>query len=1423
MISTISETFFNDHLKSIYDIQPLKNLLSVEVGGGHTLQYLGYVELAIQFPKDVSGEMRDQTFLLLVVPDTPYNLKVPICIGTNIIKRCRQHCQSHFGQRFMQTATLPKAWYEAYRTLNMTYQCVGGDVPIPVTSTEPVTLEPDNCMVIHGLCQTKGILSPVLVEPSEIHVAPSGVLVMPEVKELSCHDSPTQVDITVYNVGSRPVTIPKKMVIAELHAVERVDSTSMSATSPAPDCDKLGINLERTCLNEQQLKEARTFFENWRSVFSLSSDDLGHTDLVTHNIKLTSDTPFKERARRLPPGMYEEVKKHLRDMLDTGIIRESKSPWASNIVCVRKKDGTLRLCVDFRRLNNITIKDSYALPRIEETLDSLAGAKIFSTLDLRSGYWQVEIDESDKEKTAFVVDRLGFYECNRMAFGLTNAPATFQRLMEHCLRDLSSQECCIYLDDVIVFSNTVEEHIHRLDRVFNCLKECGLTLKPSKCCFFQECVKYLGHIISADGICTDPEKTEALRNWPVPSNIKELRQYLGFTGYYRRFIEGYAKIAKPLTSYLQGSGRDEEGRFRTKPIEWTPAAQQAFDRLNHLLSHPPILAYADYSQPFELHTDASGDGLGAVLYQTQNGEKRVIAYASRGLKPSEKNYSAYKLEYLALKWAVCEKYHDYLYGQYFDVYTDNNPLTYLLTSAKLDATGHRWLSELACYNFAIHYRAGKANIDADALSRIPHNITIDCDAVEAMMQCHLVNQTLVECVCMSANRDPSDEVDPNINLLQDDKASMSSLTIEQWKEYQSTDPIIGPVLRYFKQGRKPRSVDDPDTSLLLQEWDRLCLKEDVLYRKRKIDGQTRFQIVLPSNLRERAIKGLHDENGHLGIDRVMDLIRSRFYWPRMYRHVKEKIMQCERCIRRKSPTTKRCALLGRLHSSFPMDLLCMDYLSLEASKGGYGNILVLTDHFTRYAVAIPTRNQTAKTTARVLFDHFLINYGFPARIHTDQGRNFESELIKHLCKIANIKKTRTTPYHPQGNGQCERFNQTLLHMLGTLTEEQKSDWKSYVPSLVHAYNATKHDSTGYSPFYLMYGRSPRLPIDVALGIVPEDDKEESLPEYAKKFKERLCVAYDIANSEANKAADKAKQRFDLSVRNSDLQPGDRVLVKNVGFTGKHKLADKWEEQAYIILEKPNPEIPVYVVRREDGKGSKRTLHRNMLLSLATIPLDRPSTKLRPRLKTDRERQPDSELTSEDESDEDEAPMTLNPLAPEYVPHRTDAAPPLPVREDDAPTFEPSIEHENTPFEALPVDDEAAEVPDVAVPDTDADPPVDDLTDDVPNQEEDHQNVPDNVVPDNMDDMDILEDEVVEPAIVQPVRPPRPVPRSRPTRNRRPPDRYGDWEMGSPTSHIAVASTELEKKIQLLMQVRETSLPSEIPALTSAIVDLIRNA
>ena len=483
-------------------------------------------------------------------------------------------------------------------------------------------------------------------------------------------------------------------------------------------------------LTGPQLERLQQVIGKYHTTFSKDDDDLGFCNLVEHKIVTTDERQIKIPHRRVPPQQWKEVRDHIQKSLEQGIIRESSSPYASPIVLVRKKDGNLWLCVDYRLLNAMTHKDAYPLPRIGEALDVLKGAKYFCSLDLAHGFNKIPMKESDIEKTAFRTGTGGLYEYLRMPFGLCNAPGMFMQLMDKAFGDLNFQTLLVYLDDILVFGSTFEETLSRLETVLSRLSNLNLEVKPEKCQLFREKVHYLGHVVTQEGTSPDPEKVRAVSEWPRPETLRDLRGFLGLSGYYRRFMQGYAEVGSPLQRLLQGQEGGRKGKKRRKvklpesdggiKEKWDSSCETAFVKLKQMLTEAPVLGFPDFSRGFIVETDASFNGLGAVLSQQQENGLVVLGYASRALKPSERNmqnYSSMKLELLALYWAVTQKYRDLLLGTEFVVYTDNNPLSYLQTTAKLGATEMRWAAELAQFTFTIKYRSGRSNRNADALSR----------------------------------------------------------------------------------------------------------------------------------------------------------------------------------------------------------------------------------------------------------------------------------------------------------------------------------------------------------------------------------------------------------------------------------------------------------------------------------------------------------------------------------------------------------------------------------------------------------------------------------------------------------------------------------------------------------------------------------
>ncbi|XP_072115422.1 uncharacterized protein [Mobula birostris] len=427
---------------------------------------------------------------------------------------------------------------------------------------------------------------------------------------------------------------------------------------------------------------------------------------------------------------------------------------------------------------------------------------------------------------------------------------------------------------------------------------------------------------------------------------------------------------------------------------------------------------------------------------------------------------------------------------------------------------------------------------------------------------------------------------------------LPELSPQEVKASQRDDPSLGTIWYAVSQGDMGQGEKAKHASvlLLLKEWPRLKLKNHVLYRVTSPpDHPRRWQLVMPEKYRKAVLQALHDDSGHLGVEKTYGLVKDRFYWPRMRGEVEEYCKTCSRCVRRKT-LPAQAAPLSHLQSAGPMDLVCMDFLSIEPDTSNTANVLVLTDHYTRYAQAFPTKDQKATTVAKVLWEKYFVHYGLPRRIHSDQGRDFESRLIHELLDMLGVEKSRTTPYHPQGDPQPERFNRTLLDMLGTLEIGQKSKWSQHIAHLVHCYNCTRNDATGYSPYYLMFGREARLPIDLCFGTEAGEIPSKPCLKYVSDMRRELKREYELAEAAATKQNQRNKRRYDQKVKFVQLLAGDRVLIRNLGLQDKHKLADRWAATPYVV-ESQMPNLPVYRVRPEGGQGPVKVLHRNHLLPL----------------------------------------------------------------------------------------------------------------------------------------------------------------------------------------------------------------------------------
>ena len=622
-------------------------------------------------------------------------------------------------------------------------------------------------------------------------------------------------------------------------------------------------------------------------------------------------------------------------MLDGGAIRPSKSPWCNTIVLVRKKDGTLWFCIDFWRLNSTTKKDSFPLPRMQETMESMVGARFFSSMDLKSGFWQVRMSEKSWQYTAFTMGSLGVYEFFRMPYGLCNTPATFQRLMQNCLGELNLTYALVYLDDVTVYSNTEEDHLCRLQAMFECFQEHGLKLKPSKCSFLHKQITFLGHEISADGMKPGTLNLKGIAQMAPPANYTEVRCFLGMTGFFRRFIKNYAHIAKPLNDILEG----EASKIKSEAVTLPPEVPEAFQQLKMCCMTVPVLAFADFEKEFQLETDASSEGLGAVPSQKQpDGKWHPVAFRSRVRKGGEAKYHSSKLEFLALKWAITEQFREYLQYQPFTVLTDNNPLTYILTIPNLDALGHRWVTALASYNMTIRYLKGSNNKVANALSRI--ETRLDPETITELLNHAKAGAPRAEAkdIRIIKEEERADqEVILHITQLARQDKKFRNLHTEDWQQAQQMDPVIPHVLKWLRLPKNDRTrlkdylrgkVSDADCLAYgLREKD-LEKRDHILFIKTTPPGSigTIPVVVVPVNRRQIAIDMCHWGARHLGRDRSLSLMKDQFWWPGMANALFLVIQNCSRC----KQFEAKCQIpeMEPILCTQPMELVHVDY-------GGY--------------------------------------------------------------------------------------------------------------------------------------------------------------------------------------------------------------------------------------------------------------------------------------------------------------------------------------------------------------------------------------------------------------------------------------------------------------------------------------------------------
>lgn len=769
-------------------------------------------------------------------------------------------------------------------------------------------------------------------------------------------------------------------------------------------------------LSQTQKNGLLNVLNKYKNSFSDSLKDLGYTNETEMVIELTDSEPVVYRPYRLSYTERQQVKDMVQEMLDSEIIRESSSPYASPIVLVNKKTGEKRLCVDYRALNRKTKREHYPLPRIEDQLDRLSGSSLFITLDLASGYYQIPIAEQSREKTAFVTPD-GQYEYNRMPFGLVNAPSVFQRTMNKVIQGSPvSAYTLIYMDDILIPARSFEEGLFRLEEVIKLLSQNGLTLKLKKCNFFFDKIDYLGYEVSAEGIRPGSAKTKAISEFPAPMNAHEVRRFLGLASFFRRFVRGFAIIAQPLTALLK----------KDVPWRWNHEESAAFEKLKQVLVDRPVLAIYDPSSEIQLHTDASKIGVAGILLQRDcTGTLRPIAYYSRQTTPDEQKLHSYELETLAVISSL-NKFRVYLLGLKFKIVTDCNALRTTLTKRDLVPRIARWWLQFLEYDCDIEYRSGEKMAHVDALSRSPIVDEQDC-----------------------------------VHLL-----DILTVGTDDWlATYQQSDDEIRRIADI---------LNDPKTKEFTEIFKNYKLLNGRVYR---VLDDSSIRWLVPRGARWHLLKANHDDVGHFGYDKTLGRIKAHYWFSKMRRFVKKYVAACVECAHHKLPSGAKA---GELHPipkvEVPFHTLHADHLGpFIRTKRGNTYILVVVDAFTKYVSITAVRNTKSITTIRVLRNYFSY-FGTPNRLITDQGTSFTSGAFKSFIKTTGIKHILNAVATPRANGQVERYNRTILAALGAMNHNKSNGvWDEHLPEIQLGINTTIHSTTRKTPTELLFGRTVTNP------------------------------------------------------------------------------------------------------------------------------------------------------------------------------------------------------------------------------------------------------------------------------------------------------------------------------------------------------------
>ncbi len=967
----------------------------------------------------------------------------------------------------------------------------------------------------------------------------------------------------------------------------------------------LQVVLEKASINitDVEQEEVAQLLNEFKDVFSAHEFDLGNFQLLSHKIDLQDKQPFRERMRRTPLCFQQEEEKTLKKMLDAGVIQPSESEYASAPVLIRKKDGSVRYCIDYRQLNHRTVKDAFPLPLIEECLDTLNGSVYFSSLDMASGYWQIPMNPVDRHKTAFLT-KYGLFEHTRMGFGLCNAPATFSRAMNLVLRNMTYKQVLAYLDDVVVIGKTFQEHKHNLTQVLQRFRAHGLKLKPKKCYLFQKEIDFLGRRVSGKGIDIQAEKVKTIQSWPSPSSKEEVASFLGTVNYHRDFIKDYAQISEPLYKLVPAKAK----------FVWDKTERTAFEALKNCLMSAPILAFPNNTDMFILDCDASNRAIGAELIQVQDGMERVVGYSSYVLTPAQRKYCTTRKELLALV-TFTRHFRHYLLGREFLVRTDHASLTWLLRFRHIEGQLARWTEELAQYDMVVQHRSGKLHGNADGLSRIPDTL-IECDCYRVGLEPHQLpcggcpycvrchnqwsrfEEDVDDVVPIAVRQMYTELADPfDEEQNRTESTRFVGYSYMELRDAQMADPDVEVIIRWLEQEPPNQAELFRQSAAVKYFWNcksQLKILHGVLFYQWERQGNSRFCLVTPNKLQSKVLTLLHDSRagGHYGRDKTLERLKQSFMWMGMAKDVEVFVESCSICRVNKKRSRTPQAGLGDYQAGIRLERVHLDILGpfVESTQGNR-YILMIVDQFTKWLTCVALPDQSAESISNAFFDNFVCILGVPTEIHTDQGRNFDGKVFQSICDLLQIDKTRTTPYRPRSNGQVERYNRTVLQFIRCFLERKQTEWDKYLPSLGMSLRATVNRSTGYTPNFLMFGCEVNLPAEIIFGLDSCNQKRTTTSENAQEKKKILEEAFSTVRKNLAGVQLRQKRLYNQRMQRIQYEVGDIVYqLDSSTKIGQTKKLMPIFKGPYLILQHLAPAL-----YRLTGRKSSFVAHHDKLL------------------------------------------------------------------------------------------------------------------------------------------------------------------------------------------------------------------------------------